>query len=222
LYGFRVTVMTMMPGELTEDTEHHRREAMGAFAHEIRTPLTSIKMVMELARRQADGGELLLDAELAAMLVTSVDDLQHLADDLQESSRIERGRVSLSHGPTDLAAALDAARVLGAPHVIVEGNAPAGLEGPWDAGRLVRAIAGFVEAANRMGNGSGEVNFAVHTADYVVLEFTSGTPNEARKTIGADAGFAYFRSRQVVIAMGGAVTTTRGDRYCNITVTLPR
>lgn len=214
--------MTMLPGELSEDSEHHRREAMGAFAHEIRTPLTSIKMVMELARRQADNGELLLDAELAAMLVTSVDDLQHLADDLQESSRIERGRASLSHGPTDLAAAVEAARSLGAPHVIVEGRVPLGIEGPWDAGRLVRAIAGFVEATNRMGNGSGEVTLAVHLADYVILEFTSGTPNEARKPIGADAGFAYFRSRQVVLAMGGRIDTARGDRYCNITVALPR
>ena len=65
-----------------ETEEYFRREAMGAFAHEVRTPLTSIRMVMELGRRQSTGGQLVLDRELANMLSTSVDDLQRLADDL--------------------------------------------------------------------------------------------------------------------------------------------
>ena len=33
----------------SEDRDYFRREAMGAFAHEIRTPLTSLRMVVELA-----------------------------------------------------------------------------------------------------------------------------------------------------------------------------
>ncbi len=214
-------MLATMHGDLGEERELYRREAMGAFAHEIRTPLTSIRMVIELARRQADDGEMLLDAELAEMLVTSVDDLQHLADDLQESSRLERGRLSLSRGPTDLSAALDAARSLGAPHVIIDGAAPAGLEGPWDAPRLVRAIAGFAETANRIGNGSGTIDFECERGEDVVLRFLSGEANETRKAIGADAGFAYFRSRQFVIAMGGTVECARGDRYCSLTVALP-
>jgi len=65
------------------DEELYRREAMGAFAHEVRTPLTSIRMVLELARREGTNGELVLDGELAGMLDASVDDLQQLADDLQ-------------------------------------------------------------------------------------------------------------------------------------------
>ena len=62
----------------SHDEEHYRREAMGAFAHEVRTPLTSIRMVMELGRRQAPAGQLALDGELSAMLTSSVDDLQRL------------------------------------------------------------------------------------------------------------------------------------------------
>ena len=214
--------MAIIHGDPGEERELHRREAMGAFAHEIRTPLTSIRMVVELAKRQADNGELLLDAELAGMLVTSVDDLQQLADDLQESSRLERGRLSLSQGPTNLAAALEAARSLGAAHVIIEGAAPADLEGPWDAPRLVRAIAGFAEAVNRIGNGSGIVAFECERGEDVVVRFLSGEANETRKPIGADAGFAYFRSRQFVIAMGGTVECARGDHYCCVTLALPR
>ena len=132
---------------LTE--EDYRREAMGAFAHEVRTPLTSIRMVMELARRQSEKGQLLLDAELTEMLTSSVDDLQHLADDLQEASRMERGKVAISHGPCDLGAAVEAAREMVGHEITIAGPAPDGVQGPWDVPRVVRAIAGFAQHTMR-------------------------------------------------------------------------
>ena len=205
-----------------DSPEHYRREAMGAFAHEVRTPLTSIRMVMELARRQSSGGQLLLDPELAEMLTTSVDDLQRLADDLQEASRLERGKASVSSGPCDLATALAAASDLIGPDLSLEGDLTPDVQGPWDAARLVRALAGFTEAANRMGDGSGTVDFRYgrRTAS-VRLSFASGTPGGGEKPIAADAGFAFFRSRQFVLAMAGSVDCERSQRFVNITVTLP-
>lgn len=206
--------------ELDEDV--FRREAMGAFAHEVRTPLTSIRMVMELARRQSAEGQLLLDHELAEMLATSVDDLQHLADDLQEASRLERGKLAISFGPCDLGAAVDAARTLAGDDIQIDGPAPYGVEGPWDVARVVRAIAGFAEASNRIGNGSGSVEFSwARTDSGCALAFSSGTPGTESKPIAADAGFAFFRSRQVVLAMGGIVTCTRSERYARIEACLP-
>lgn len=206
----------------TGEAEHYRREAMGAFAHELRTPLTSIRMVLELAKRQSTGGETILDAELATMLNTSVDDLQRLADDLQETSRLERGRVILSAGPCDLGAAIEAAGELVGPHLAMASTVPAAIAGPWDAGRLVRAIAGFAQAANRIGDGSGTVNVAVEQGPGgVTLGFASGKPNGAAKAIAADAGFSFFRARQIVLAMGGSVECERFDRFVNIRVGLP-
>lgn len=202
--------------------EGYRREAMGAFTHEIRTPITSIRMVMELARRQSKAGRLLLDAELARMLNSSVDDLQRLADDLQELSRLERGKVAISQGPCDLAAALEAARELAGQDVEIAGEVPGGIEGPWDAPRLVRAIAGFATAANRIGNGSGEVQFSHDLMpSSTTLTFESGQPGPEAKPVAADAGFAFFRSRQLVLAMGGAVVCTRSERYTKIVADLP-
>ena len=199
----------------------YRREAMGAFAHEVRTPLTSIKMVMELARRQSADGELLLDSELAEMLKTSVEDLQTLADDLQETSRLERGKVKLSTGPCELAAAVDAAReMLG--NLALSGMPEPGIEGPWDAARLVRAISGFAESANRIGDGSGLVHFEAHRDDqFAELTFTSGKLGPGDKPIAADAGFGFFRSRQLVIAMGGSVHCQRAERFATFRVALP-
>lgn len=201
--------------------ETFRREAMGAFAHEVRTPLTSIKMVMELARRQSAGKGLLLDDELADMLRTSVDDLQTLADDLQESSRLERGRAKLSRGPSDLAVAVAAAQDL-LRGIELAGTIPPGIEGPWDASHLVRAIAGFGESANRIGNGSGVVRLALSTAPGAVeLLFRSGEPGGSERPITADAGFSFFRSRQLVLAMGGSVHCQRAERFATFRVALP-
>ena len=220
-YGRLVSLAVMQPQAERDELEMYRREAMGAFAHEVRTPLTSIKMVMELARRQSGEGELLLDHELAEMLKASVEDLQQLADDLQETSRLERGKVALARGPCDLAAAVEAARdMLG--NLELHGIPEPGLGGPWDAARLVRAIAGFTESANRIGDGSGTVHLEAHRAGgSAQLIFTSGRPNTPGKPMAADAGFGFFRSRQLVIAMGGSVHCQRAERFATFRVALP-
>lgn len=212
-----------MANDVNEDDEElYRREAMGAFAHEVRTPLTSIKMVMELARRQSRDGEFILDSELADMLRQSVDDLQELADDLQEASRLERGKLVLAQGPCDLGAAVDAARDMMENGPEIAGTSPHGVEGPWDARRLVRAIAGFAQSANRIGDGSGSVRFDWEEAGPGVrLSFGSGKPGGEPRQIGADAGFSFFRSRQLVVAMGGSVHCNRAERYVEFVIELP-
>jgi signal transduction histidine kinase len=207
----------------SEERDYYRREAMGAFAHEIRTPLTSLRMVVELARRQAgqDGG-LVLDSELAAMLHESIGDLQQLADDLQEQSRLERGRVAPGAGPCDLPAAVAAAQELLPGSVEIVCAPVAAMTGPWDAARLVRAIAGFAESANRIGAGSGEVHLeASETPECVSLQFSSGEPGENGRQVAADAGFAFFWARQFVLALGGSVEVRRGERSAAIRVDLP-
>ncbi len=200
-----------------------RREALGAFAHEIRTPLTSIRMVLELAARLGTDGKNVLDAELAAMLDASVDDLERLADELQEFSRLERGRMVLSGGPSELGVAVETARALVAPDLALEGaSLPDGLVGSWDAGHLARAIASFGHAANRMGSGSGSVGLAMaETPGGVELRFESGRAGGPERAIGVDAGFSFFWSWQCILAMGGSVGCLRSERYVEITVGLP-
>lgn len=220
-YRRLVTVAVMEADTRRDDAEFYRREAMGAFAHEVRTPLTSIKMVMELARRQSHDGQLLMDSELAEMLRSSVEDLQELADDLQETSRLERGRVLLSRGPCDLAAAISAAGDL-LKGIDISEDGASHIEGPWDAGRLVRAIAGFSESANRIGDGSGVVKLDVATiGDEAVLRFASGKAGGQVRELAADAGFGFFRSRQLVLAMGGSVHCERAERFATFRVGLP-
>jgi len=213
-----------MPSDPAADTaDLLRREALGAFSHEIRTPLTSIRMVLELAKRQGTGGQRVLDTELSTMLDASVDDLERLANELQEFSRLERGRVVLEGGPCKLAAAVETARELAGPELRVAGSGiDEDVTGPWDVGRLPLAIAGFAEAANRMGCGSGTVELGwARTPTGVELRFGSGEGGGAARAIGADAGFAFFRSRQYVLAMGGTVDCRRAERFVEIQVGLP-
>ncbi len=214
--------MTASFEPLLSETDLYRREAMGAFAHEIRTPLTSIRMVIELAKRLGAGDTSILDAELSSMLNASIDDLQRLADDLQEISRLERGKVVLSAGPCDLGAAVAAARELVGPGVQLVGPNPPAVQGAWDAGHLVRALAGFTQAANRIGAGSGAVDLDFEKHDNSIrLRFASGNLVGPEKPVAADAGFAFFRARQFVMAMGGEVSLRRFDRAVEIGVGLP-
>jgi signal transduction histidine kinase len=202
--------------------EHYRREALGAFAHEVRTPLTAIRMVLELGRATGDDAPLLLDGELASMLRTSVDDLQRLADDLQETSRLERGRLRLAQEPCDLAAIVTAARHAVAPDVLLDGEAPP-LAGHWDEARLVHAIAGLARGANRAGDGSGRVSLRAEAAgSWVELALQSGHPGGAGRPIASDAGYAFFRARQAILAMGGRLDWDRAERYLLVRASLPR
>jgi len=201
----------------------YRREALGAFAHEVRTPLTAIRMVLELASRDGATGALVLDRELASMLSASLDDLQGLADDLQETSRIERGKVALIGGQCNLREAYIAAtEPLMRAHIALAGEAPPSVMGPWDLRYLTRAIAGFADTANRSGAGSGEVQFESSLEEGAVrLTFASGTPGGAPKAIASDAGFSFFRARQFVLAMGGRVEWDRAEHYLSVNATLP-
>jgi len=213
----------MSAGEDSDEAEHYRREAIGAFVHEVRTPLTSLRMVMELARRQSNDGQLFLDAELAQMLSSSLADLQRLADGLQEGSRLERGKLPLSRGPCHLPEVVETAReVIAGEHIALAGSSPAAVQLPWDAARLVRAIAAFAGSANRIGDGSGVVRLSCEvTAGSVRLVFGSGEPCPGDRPIAADAGFSFFHARQLVVAMGGSVHCDRADRSATITVALP-
>jgi len=80
--------------------EERRRQLIGDVAHELRTPLSSMRSVME---GLVDG---VLPAEPATFVNVQreLSRLQRLVQDLEELSRAEAGQVSLKTAPTDPAA----------------------------------------------------------------------------------------------------------------------
>jgi signal transduction histidine kinase len=88
-----------------EQTEQRRLALIGDVAHELRTPLSSIRGVME---GLVDG---VLPAEPATYLGVQreVARLQRLVHDLEELSRAEAGQMSINLFPTDLTGVVNAA-----------------------------------------------------------------------------------------------------------------
>lgn len=72
-------------------TEERRRQLIGDVAHELRTPLSSIKSVME----GLQDGVLLPEPETFASVEQEVNRLQRLVRDLEELSKAEAGQIQL-------------------------------------------------------------------------------------------------------------------------------
>ena len=214
--------MNSAPGN-EDDEERFRRESLGAFAHDIRTPLTSVRMVISLAEREAAGGAVAFDHELMRMLKASIDNLETLVDDFHALTRLERGRLTLSRGPCALGDAIRAAAETLAPGVTFAGE-PGGLsiEGPWDGPRLTRALVAFAVTADRAGAGAGVVTLGEeHEAGSVRIVMQSGVPGDGHREISSDLGFPFFQARALIVAMGGAVECEREDGYFRAGLSLP-
>lgn len=206
-----------------DQEEQIKRESIGAFVHELRTPLTSMRMVLELGRRAGSGdGSVVLDSELAGMLDGALRDLQGLADALQETSWLERGRIKMDTGPTTLATVLDTVGANTAERLQIAVQGGAEIEGPWDEARLTTALAGLAEAANRCGKGDGSVELEVIAGEGICrLTFSAGTPGGEARPINADLGFPFFRGYAQLQKMGGQVNVERWERAVRIEVMLP-
>jgi len=202
------------------DPERARQEAIGAFVHELRTPITSIRMVMEIAKRASPGGPAQLDEELLQMMETSLLDLQGLTDALQELSRLERGRLALRSEPTAMEEVL--ARAAEITGLRIEGNQGDGIAGYWDRERLTVAMSGIAWAANRCGAGDGIVRCEARSGDNdcaVTLE--SGSPSGQVKPIDADLGHGFYRGYAIIRAMQGSIEVRRETGYVALRVSLP-
>lgn len=81
-----------------EQTEQRRLELIGNVAHELRTPLSSIRSLME----GVVDGVLPADPETFLDVQREVSRLQRLVQDLEELSRAEAGQISLDLQPVSL------------------------------------------------------------------------------------------------------------------------
>ncbi|HIP71240.1 MAG TPA: HAMP domain-containing protein [Anaerolineae bacterium] len=80
-----------------EQTEDRRRQLIGDVAHELRTPLSSIKSVME----GLQDGVLPADPETFGSVEREVNRLQRIVRDLEELSRAEAGELPMEMAPVN-------------------------------------------------------------------------------------------------------------------------
>lgn len=175
-----------------------RNEFISIASHELNTPLTSIKLHADRARRAlGSGGELLDSAEarrirrLAETTIEQIDRLARLVSDMLDVSRLMSGQILLDPCEVDLAR-LAADTVERYRAELAEAgcetfvDAPAPVTGAFDARRIEQVVVNLLKNAMKYAAGTPvhvSVRAAAGRAILVVRDEGPGVPPEARERI---------------------------------------
>lgn len=226
-----------------EQTEQRRMALIGDVAHELRTPLSSIKSVME----GLTDGVLPPEPETFQMVQTEVSRLQRLVHDLQELSRAEAGEIALERESVAVATLVEAAAERLAPQfqdkgVRLQVNVPDTLPPVQvDPNRITQVLLNLIGNALQYTPPDGEVSVEARGDDgMVAISVTDtgiGIPSEhlphlferfyrvdkSRSRLGGGSGIGLTIAKHLVDAHGGhiwAESAGRGEGS-TFTVTLP-
>jgi PAS domain S-box-containing protein len=162
-----------------QEAIHLRDDFLSIAAHELKTPLTPLKLHLQALRQHADAGQLLQPARVDKAL-SQVRRLSGLINDLLDVSRIEAGRLELERGPLALPelvceAVADFRPVCPQHHFECRKPAePLVILG--DRGRLAQVLANLLENAVKYSPMGGAVRITIERrgAEAVVAVADSG------------------------------------------------
>ena len=217
-----------------------RDDFLSIASHELKTPLTPLKLHLEMAaRRLAEDGAVPRWLEIAQRQVWR---LETLVAQLLDVTSIRAGRLVLHREEADLAAVVEgAAERLGAE--LARSGArlrlklAAGVVGRWDAPRLEQVVANLLSNALKHAPGAPVevvVEPAGAAARLVVRDGGPGVPPALRarlferferaqesRNVGG-LGLGLYIVRQLVEAHGGRVWLDHGEKGAAFVVELPR
>jgi signal transduction histidine kinase len=223
--------------------EASRRDLVAWASHDLRTPLTSLRIVAEALADDVVTDEATRRRYLAS-LSAHVDRLARLVDDLFELSQIEAGALALQFEPTHLPDLIDEvverfSPGAGAKGVHLEANLPAEFRLlPAGRDQVGRVLANLVVNGIRHTPPGGRVLLgAADHPDHATIwvrDACGGIPQDevpyvferhwrgdpARTAEGAGLGLAIARG--LVEAHGGAIDVANVSGGCQFTVRLPR
>ncbi len=203
---------------------HARDEFLGIASHELKTPLTSLRLQTQMAQRG-------IQPLHPDKLIKQMDRLLRLIEDMLDISRIDAGKLQLERGDVDLAALASDVVDRFQPQLAAAGCAVvrdlvAGVCGQWDAYRLDQVITNLITNAMKYAPGRPiEVKVARRgeLATLTVRDHGRGIGGGDRERIFrrferatsarnvSGLGLGLFISRQIVEAHGGRIALDDAD-----------
>ena len=151
-----------------------RDEFLSVASHELKTPLTSIKLQTQLIKRNVAKGDgsALAPARMEKMVDQTdrqVTRLAHLVDDMLDVSRLDTGKLELRSEPMDLGEVVEEVVERLAPLLAQSGSqvrvtAPRGIGGKWDRFRIEQVLVNLLTNASRYG-ARKPIEVEVHARD---------------------------------------------------------
>jgi signal transduction histidine kinase len=231
-----------------QDAVRAREDFLSIASHELKTPLTSLQLQVQMLQRAAQRDTLArLPAErVVTMLGTAERQTKHLVkliNTLLDISRISGGHLDLHREEIDLAEVVREVVAQLGPELAVAGcrltvSAPAPVPGLWDRARLEQVVTNLLSNAVKSGRGQ-PIEVAVMGADDrarlvvrdqgigIAPEHLSRIFERFERAVSAHnyggLGLGLYIVRQIVEAHGGAihVTSTPGEGSTFV-VDLPR
>jgi PAS domain S-box-containing protein len=240
-------VLTVRDITAQRQFEQEKDDFLSAAAHDLRTPLTTIKGHTQILQKRVDGPDL-PDRALMLRALDRIDAgatrMISLVNDLLDVANIQFGQgAMLNRRPTDLVAlARDIAGEHGAitaAHVITVHADASEITGCWDADRLGRVLANLLSNATKYSPDGGNIDVGVRQEDrhavltvqdegvgipssdlpYIFNRFRRGE-NVSGRIAGTGIGLAAVR--RIVEQHGGTVSAVSQENKGSIfTVYLP-
>jgi PAS domain S-box-containing protein len=215
-----------------------QEEFLSMAAHELKTPLTSLKGFAQLLQRGIGG------QRAAEVVVQQADHLNMLVSDLLDVARLESGRIVIQPREIDLQVVLNRAiertRVLARSHSIEMEPIDHPIVGRWDPQRLEQVVANLLSNALKHAPDSRHIMLrvredreSVHTT---VRDFGPGIAPAAMSNLfnrfyrvdnptsrGVEGmGLGLYLSRVIIEAHGGSIQAlSKLGEGCAFTFTLP-